>query len=147
VQKKLAVLLTIFSFTFLMGADFDWMVGLNLRSNLDSTSYRSNLMTRFHTSESRLNLVMKNVASPSDAYMVLRLSEISGRSPQVVLREYKNFREQGWGVTAKKLGIKPGSKAFKALKDGQDIQAFDKKNAKRQKKDDQSNKGHEKKSH
>jgi len=146
-QKKLAIFLTIFSFTFLMGADFDWMVGLNLRSNVDPVPYQTNLMTRFKISETKLSLIMKSVASPADAYMVLRLSEMSGKSHDFVLKEYKKSREKGWGAMAKNLGIKPGSKAFKALKDGQDIQTFDEKNAKHHEKNDKQNKDHGKKSH
>jgi hypothetical protein len=35
-----------------------------------------------------------------------------------VVREYKAHKGQGWGVIAKNLGIKPGSKEFHALKKG-----------------------------
>ena len=34
----------------------------------------------------------------------------------IVLKEYKANKGRGWGVIAKKLGIKPGSKEFHELK-------------------------------
>jgi hypothetical protein len=38
-----------------------------------------------------------------------------------VLREYKSSKGKGWGVIAKSLGIKPGSKEFHELKRSQDL--------------------------
>ena len=46
---------------------------------------------------------------------------MSGQQTAPVLREYRSGRHAGWGVIAKRLGIKPGSSAFHALKNGQDL--------------------------
>jgi hypothetical protein len=43
------------------------------------------------------------------------------RPPDYVLERYKSGRGKGWGVLAKSLGIKPGSKEFHALKRGDDL--------------------------
>jgi hypothetical protein len=53
--------------------------------------------------------------------MVLRLGEMSNKPPEYVIKEYKERKGKGWGVLAKSLGIKPGSKEFHALKRGQDL--------------------------
>jgi hypothetical protein len=53
--------------------------------------------------------------------MVLRLGEMSNKPPEFVPREYKSVKGKDWGVLAKSLGIKPGSKEFHALKRGQDL--------------------------
>ena len=42
---------------------------------------------------------------------------LSHRSWDEVLREYKENKGKGWGVIAKNLGIKPGSREFHELKD------------------------------
>ena len=42
---------------------------------------------------------------------------LSHRSWDEVLREYKENNGTGWGVIAKNLGIKPGSREFHELKD------------------------------
>jgi len=65
--------------------------------------------------------VLGNVSSPADAYIVFRLGEMSGYPTDRVMREYQSGKGKGWGVTAKSLGIKPGSKEFHALKRGHDL--------------------------
>lgn len=113
------------SSSVLLAADFDWMANLNLRSDSNPVGYRSSLASRFGTSETQLSLILKSVGAPADAYMVLRLAELSGKHPDYVLKEYQAKKHQGWGVLAKDLGIKPGSAGFKALKSGHDMRDFD----------------------
>jgi hypothetical protein len=38
-----------------------------------------------------------------------------------VIEQYRSSKGKGWGVLAKSLGIKPGSKEFHALKNGHDL--------------------------
>ena len=54
--------------------------------------------------------------SPGDAYMAAKVSKIANRPVEDVVEKYKANQGKGWGVIAKKLGIKPGSKEFHALK-------------------------------
>ena len=54
----------------------------------------------------------------ADAFMIFQLGQISGRAPERVLEVYRNSRSKGWGNMAKRLGIKPGSAEFNALKNG-----------------------------
>jgi hypothetical protein len=56
--------------------------------------------------------------------MVFRLGEMSRQPAERVMDEYKSGKGKGWGVIAKSLGIKPGSKEFHALKRGQDFYDF-----------------------
>jgi len=65
--------------------------------------------------------VIGNVAEPSDAYMIFRLGELSHRPVKEVMKVYRSNRHRGWGVMAKKLGIKPGSRECHALKRGEDL--------------------------
>jgi hypothetical protein len=46
---------------------------------------------------------------------------MSNRPIDYVIEKYKAEKGKGWGVLAKSLGIKPGSKDFHALKQGQDL--------------------------
>ena len=45
------------------------------------------------------------------------LSSLSGKPVATVVDVYRKNKAKGWGFVAKELGIKPGSKEFKALKD------------------------------
>jgi hypothetical protein len=53
---------------------------------------------------------------PADIYMTVELAMISGTPVDRVVEIYRVNQGKGWGVIAKQLGIKPGSAAFKALK-------------------------------
>ena len=106
-------------------SDFSWMKDLNIRAEADPSGFRAQLEARFQIGDMQINALLSNVEEPADAYMVLRLGEMSGRSPQYVLNKYKSERRKSWGVLAKSLGIKPGSREFHALKRGQDLNCED----------------------
>jgi hypothetical protein len=62
-------------------------------------------------------LINKAGMAPADVYMAAKVRILSHRSWDEVLREYKENNGKGWGVIAKNLGIKPGSREFHELKD------------------------------
>lgn len=105
----------------LFAGDFSWLKELNIRATADSSGFRTTLATRFRIGNAEINAVFSNVDRPADAYMVLRLGELSHRSPEYVLEQYHAYKDKGWGVLAKRLGIKPGSREFHALKAGHDL--------------------------
>jgi hypothetical protein len=115
-------------------ADFDWVKDFNIRVQGDPTGFRAQLAARFQIGDAQITAVLGNVSTPADAYIVLRLGEISRHPADYVLREYKTAKGQGWGVIAKNLGIKPGSEEFHALKRGQDLYNGNKGKAKGKKK-------------
>ena len=54
---------------------------------------------------------------PADVYMVVEIAGIQKITVEKVVESYKKNKGKGWGVIAKELGIKPGSKEFKELKE------------------------------
>lgn len=56
--------------------------------------------------------------APADVYYACVIAHALGRPCVEVVREYERAPGQGWGEVAKRMGIKPGSKAFHALKRG-----------------------------
>jgi hypothetical protein len=62
------------------------------------------------------NLVQRENIPPADVYMIARTSHVTNRPIATVEKYYMADRSQGWGVIAKRLGIKPGSPEFHALK-------------------------------
>ena len=104
-----------------MAADFDWVKDFNLRVQADPSGFRARMAARFQIGDAQITAVLGNVSTPADAYIVLRLGEISRLPTDRVLREYRTSKGKGWGVIAKSLGIKPGSEEFHALKSGQDL--------------------------
>jgi hypothetical protein len=103
------------------GADFVWTKDFNIKAEADMTGFKARLTARFKTDNAAVEFLLRSVPVPADAYIVLRLGEMSKRPTDYVVERYKDGQGRGWGVIAKSLGIKPGSKEFHALKRGDDL--------------------------
>ncbi len=101
--------------------DFDWIRDFNIQAEADPSGFRARLATRFNIGDAQIKIVLNNVEKPADAYMVLRLGEMSKQPTENVIEKYKSDKGKGWGALAKSIGIKPGSKEFHALKRGHDF--------------------------
>jgi hypothetical protein len=104
-----------------VAGDFDWIKDFNIQAQADPSGFRARLGARFNIGNVEINTVLSNVGSPGDAYMVLRLGEMSREPTDYVIKQYRSSKGKGWGAIAKSLGIKPGSAEFHALKNGQDL--------------------------
>ena len=104
-----------------MASDFGWIEGFNIQAQSDPSGFKARLATRFKIGDVQVDAVLSNVDEPSDAYLMLRLGEMSGRPVDYVFEKYRHNKGKGWGSLAKSLGIKPGSKEFHALKRGHDL--------------------------
>ena len=104
-----------------LAGDFDWIRGFNIKAEVDQSGFRTRLAARFKIGNAEINTVLSNVDKPADAYMVLRLGEMSRQPTDYVIEKYKSGKGKGWGVLAKSLGIKPGSQEFHDLKRGHDL--------------------------
>ena len=100
-------------------AGLDGFLGdLNRRAAASPTEYHTSLANQFGLPQPQVASLMKSVATPSDAFMVLQVGKMINKPHDQVLRTYNANRGKGWGVIAQELGIKPGSPEFHALKDG-----------------------------
>ncbi len=104
-----------------IAGDFDWMKDFNIKAEADSSGFKARLSTRFKIGNTEINAVLSKADNSADAYMVLRLGEMSGKPTEDVITKYKSGKSKGWGSLAKSLGIKPGSEEFHALKNGDDL--------------------------
>lgn len=91
---------------------------LNISAEGDIGGYKAEVGARFGVTGSHLDLVFRSVDSPADAAIALWIGECARQPVEDVLRVYQSQKGQGWGAVAKSLGIKPGSAAFHALKEG-----------------------------
>jgi hypothetical protein len=104
-----------------LAGDFGWIEDFNIKAEADRDGFRAQLAARFKIGNAEVDVVLGNVDSPADAYMVLRLGEMSSKPVDYVLNRYQAQKNQGWGAMAHSLGIKPGSREFHALKHGSDM--------------------------
>jgi len=93
------------------------LVKINDKAKSDINFFVKSMSTLGNVHEASLRILLdREKFAPGDVYMALRLSMLSGKPLDFVAAQYKANRGQGWGVMAKKLGIKPGSRAFHELK-------------------------------
>ena len=115
------MILPILSAAIVAAGDFDWIKDFNIRAEADPSGFRARLAARFKIGNVEINAVLSNVKDPADAYIVLRLGEMSSKPTDYVIGKCRSGKGKGWGALAKSLGIKPGSKEFHALKRGSDL--------------------------
>ena len=100
-------------------SDLDAFVSnLNIQAQADLGAFKVRLSTQFGVPAARVDAVMASVKTPGDAYMCFRVGQVASKPVEVVTKEYQTNKGKGWGVMAKNLGIKPGSKEFHDLKKG-----------------------------
>ena len=77
-------------------------------------------MVRYHGAPRDLvsDLLINRRWAPGDVYMACSIASIIGRPCRYVVDTYERDHGQGWGVIAKRMGIKPGSAEFHRLKQG-----------------------------
>jgi len=118
-QFFLFLLLFLVVLPFSARADLNAFLGdLNHRAAASPLDYNTRLGSQFGVPPHQVATLMRSVAKPADAFMVLQLAHMRGMPHDRVLNVYNSNRNKGWGVIAKELGIKPGSPEFHALKDG-----------------------------
>lgn len=118
----IATLLQLVMVSQVFAGDFDWLKQLSVQAQADPSGFVAKLSARFQIGGAEVRTVISNVGgNEANAYMVLRLAEMSHHSVTYVTRMYRRDRHRGWGVLARQLGIKPGSRAFHELKDGADL--------------------------
>ena len=101
--------------------DFSWLDNLSIEARADSSGVKTMISGRFNIGEAEVSAVIGDVGGHADAYMVLRLAELSHQPIDTVIRHYHTSKKKGWGALAKRLGINPGSREFHALKRGHDL--------------------------
>ncbi len=106
-----------FAFTAHAGLD-DFLKDINSKAIKDINSYNARLSKHFGIPIPRVEVILKAVVKPADAFMCIQLGLMTGKMPETVVKIYRKNKEKGWGNIAKKLGIKPGSAEFHALKRG-----------------------------
>jgi hypothetical protein len=64
------------------------------------------------------DLLVNRRWAPGDVYYACTIAQVIGRPCRYVVDEWAANHGQGWGVVARRLGVKPGSAEFHRLKNG-----------------------------
>ncbi len=97
--------------------DFSLMVDdLNVAARSNQSRFNVQAALAFGVPIGKVERLVETLGSPGDAYMSLKVGILSGRNVDEVVRARKSSPGEGWGKTAQKMGIKPGSDEFMQLK-------------------------------
>jgi hypothetical protein len=131
-MKRQAILALLLAGSFAIGAHAQ-VVGYNIRTGdvwvdsqlgyvndfgrRDRNYFVDDLVESFGAPRYLVNdLLDKRRWEPGDVYYASALAYAAHRPLGDIARDYEQNRGQGWGVMAQRLGIKPGSAEFHALK-------------------------------
>jgi hypothetical protein len=76
-----------------IASDFAWTNVFDVEAYSDPLELRRRLVSRFNLDDLQLNVILTNFDSPADAYIVLRLGEMSGRPTGYVFEKYKHNKQ------------------------------------------------------
>lgn len=90
---------------------------MNIQAKADINLFNTQMKASYNISEQKLNYLSVTVGmQPADIYMTLEIGKITGKQVDDVVSVFQKNKGKGWGVIAKEMGIKPGSKEFHQLK-------------------------------
>jgi hypothetical protein len=119
ISRAVIFLFLMAGFSSVVHADInDFMRKVNEQAKSDIKNFNIKLSAQFGVPVPKVDEILRAVAAPADAFMVLQLGKMTNKQPDAVVKTYQANRDKGWGVIAKELGIKPGSPEFHALKRG-----------------------------
>jgi hypothetical protein len=95
-----------------------FLSSVNVQAQADLPGFSAKVSAQFGVPVPQVQAVLEVVATPADAFMVFQLGEMAHQRPEVIVQTYRAHKGKGWGAIAKELGIKPGSREFHALKNG-----------------------------
>lgn len=88
---------------------------INTKAQADIKAFKDEVSTKFNLAKDKIDGLL-NVMAPGDVFMAAQTAEITHKPIETVTETFKKNKDKGWGVMAKELGIKPGSKEFHELK-------------------------------
>ncbi len=90
---------------------------LNVRATSDWEDFAMRLVSAYSVPRAKVEELRATYRMvPADIYMTVKLGWITAKPVSVIVEQYKAHQGKGWGVIAKQLGIKPGSKEFHQMK-------------------------------
>ena len=91
---------------------------IDVQARADVNGFSVKVSAQFGVPVPQVQAVIQTVDRPADAFMVFQLGQMVQKPPETVMQVYQANKGKGWGVIAQRLGIKPGSPEFHALKRG-----------------------------
>ncbi len=93
------------------------LTALDQKAKANPEKFLSDLSQSFNVARTKIDEMVNKVKMPlADVFIALKTADIAKKPVDTVVEEYQKNKGKGWGVIAKRMGIKPGSKEFHELK-------------------------------
>ncbi len=90
---------------------------INAKGKIQYNDFKVEMAGSYNIQERKIEYMHTELSmEPAEIYLALEIGKISGKPIDEVLNTYRIHKDKGWGFIAKKMGIKPGSDKFHALK-------------------------------
>lgn len=90
---------------------------MNVQASADIKVFNTDLSITYGVPVKKIEDLQVSIGmQPADVFMTLEIAALTNQPLDNVVNNYKKNKGKGWGVIAKEMGIKPGSKEFHALK-------------------------------
>jgi len=90
---------------------------LNVSAKVNMQGFQAEVSLVWGQPQASVTVALSQGLTPGEVYLAAALAHFSGKPLTVVVELYQKNKQKGWGALAKDLGIKPGSKEFKQLKE------------------------------
>ncbi len=90
---------------------------VNTNAKTDLKEFKEKIAKTYSTTVEKVDKCFKEGMSVGDVIMAHGVLLISKKPIENVVTFYEKNKEKGWGLTAKEMGIKPGSTEFLKLKE------------------------------
>ncbi len=95
----------------------NFALSIHKKAAADIEEFHEKLMRIKEPPQPKIHEMLAAGIPPADVFMIVHISVFSGKPLSSVRGEYERSKGEGWGVIAEKMGIKPGSTAFRNLKE------------------------------
>jgi len=99
-------------------ADFDFHLrDVNIYARADMKLFRAEISFEYKVEDQLIDEGLINLKmEPAELFLALEIAKLMNRDINEVVKVYSLNKKEGWGVITQKMGIKPGSREFIALK-------------------------------
>ena len=89
----------------------------NIQAKADLKNTITDLSVSYSIPEVKIEAYLKvEKMEPAEILMAAMIADVADKNVEEVVEEYQENKDKGWGVIAKNMGIKPGSREFHELK-------------------------------
>lgn len=90
---------------------------LNISAKVNMQVFQTEVSMVWGQPTASITFALSQGLTPGEVYLAAALAHLSSKPLNIVVELYQKNKQKGWGALAKDLGIKPGSKEFKQLKE------------------------------